>query len=137
MADPKQVHNIITTSFKLAQGSNVLDRLFDAWSHTRNLRENGACGDENLAIAEHYLYARYEVAKDGHTNGMKFLVLAYSSVKALGLKGLLPETGKCKVSPFSRLGYEWGSRGADDGLDDFLLGSKTTNYELRAPELPE
>jgi len=30
------------------------------------LRENGGCGDENLAIAEHYLYARYYVAEEGH-----------------------------------------------------------------------
>lgn len=137
MADPKQIYNHLLTAFTLAEGTNVQDRLFDAWSKTKNLRENGNCGDENLAVAEHYLYARYTVATDGHTNHMKFLVLAYSSVKALGLKGVLPKTGKCEVSPFSRLSYQWGSQGADDGLNDYLLGSKTSNYELRPPDLPQ
>ena len=41
MPDPKQIHNHLLTAFKLAQGTNVQDRLFDAWSKTKNLRENG------------------------------------------------------------------------------------------------
>jgi hypothetical protein len=137
MADPKQIYNIIETSFTLAQGTNVLDRLKDAWLHTRDLRENGGCGDDNLAIAEHYLYARYYVADTGYTNYMKLLIFGYNSIKALGLKGLLPETGTCKVTVFSRLDYAWSSRGADDGLGDHLLGPRTYNYDLIAPQPPK
>lgn len=67
MPDPLMIRNIINTGFTLAQGSTVVNRLADAWSHTRNLRENSGCEDENLAIAEHYLYARYYVAENGHS----------------------------------------------------------------------
>ena len=137
MPDPRRVHTILSDMFAAVPGNNVQARLFTAWSRLRNRREDGACADEDLAIAEHYTYARYVVAKDGYTNYMKTLVLGYSAIKALGLKGLLPKTGICEVSSFSRLEYNWSSRGADDGLDDYLLGSATSNYELRPPDLPE
>ena|SRR5215475_11646178 len=137
MPDPRRVHEILSDMYAAVPGSNVQDRLYTAWIRLRNRREAGACSDEELAIAEHYAYARYVVAKDGYTNYMKMLVLGYSAIKALGLKGLLPKTGRCEVSSFSRLEYNWSSRGADDGLEDYLLGSKSSNYELRPPDLPD
>lgn len=138
MPDPKMIFNIVSTSLTLATGSNAVERLFDAWSHTRNLRENGGCGDENLAIAEHYLYARYVVADEGHAGWAKMqaLITGYNVIKIFGGKGLLPQTGKCKVTNSSPLDIAWSFQGADDGLNDYLKGSKT-NIELKAPQPPQ
>jgi hypothetical protein len=129
------IRNIIDSALTLAQGTTIVDKLGDAWGHTRNLRENGGCGDENLAIAEHYLYARYFVAENGHSGWakMQVLITGYNTLKVAGLEGFMPRTGKCKVMPFSSLDVSWSFRGADDGLDDYLRGSKVC-YELKAPE---
>lgn len=137
MPDPLMIRNIVATGLTLAQGITVVDKLRDAWSHTRNLRENGGCADENLAIAEHYLYARYYVAEHGHTGWawMQALITGYNSIKYVSLDGILPVTGKCKVTPYSPLDVDWSFRGSDDGLKDYLKGNKG-NYELKAPEPP-
>lgn len=131
------IRNIVEGSLTLATGANALEQLFDAWSHTRNLRENGACGDENLAVAEHYLYARYYVAEGGYTGWAKMqaLITGYNSMKVYGMKGLLPETGVCKVTSFSQVDVDWSFRGADDGLGDYRKGSKSPQ-KLKAPDLP-
>ena len=138
MPDPRMISNIIATAFALATGITAQDQLFDAWSHTRNLRENGACGDQNLAIAEHYLYARYYVAKEGHWGWTKMqaLITGYNVTKKVGLEGLLPQTGVCQVTPFSKLDVAWSFQGADDGLDDYLNGSQTPQT-LNAPQPPD
>jgi hypothetical protein len=137
MPDHQMIRNIVEGSLALATGANAVDQLFDAWSHTRNLRENGACGDENLAVAEHYLYARYFVAEGGYTAWvqMQALIGGYNALKAYGLRGLLPETGVCKVTPFSRADVDWSFRGADDGLEDYRKGSKSPQ-KLKTPDLP-
>lgn len=137
MPDPRMIYNILVTSFTLCQGSTVLEQLFDAWSKTRNLRENGGCADENLAVAEHYLYARYYVAKEGYWGWTKMqaLITGYNTIKVAGLDGILPETGKCKVTPFSSLDVAWSFQGSDDGLDDHKKGSNGT-YKLQPPQPP-
>lgn len=137
MPDHQMIKNIVATSLALATGSNALDKLFDAWSHTRNLRENGGCGDDNLAVAEHYLYARYYVAEAGYLGWTKMqaLITGYNTLKVTGLKGFLPETGACKVTSFSQVDVDWSFRGADDGLNDSRKGSKSPQV-LEAPDLP-
>lgn len=137
MPDPIQIRNMVETALTLSTGSNAVDQLQDAWSHTRNLRENGACDDPNLAIAEHYLYARFYVAENGYSGYayMQVLITGYNVIKGVGGKGLLPETGKCKVTPYSDLDVAWSFRGADDGLDDYRNGSKT-KLVLKAPQPP-
>ena len=137
MPDHQKIQNIVATGLNLASGASAVDKLFDAWSHTRNLRENGACGDENLAVAEHYLYARYYVAKEGYYGWAKMqaLITGYNTLKVAGLKGVLPETGVCKVTSFSRVDVDWSFRGAGDGLDDNRKGSKSPQV-LKAPKLP-
>jgi len=123
----------------LAQGPNVQVRLENAWLHVRDRRESGGCGDVNLAIAEHYLYARYAVAKEGRSgwDRMNVLILGYNVIKGVGLDRLLPETGKCKVSQFSKEDVAWSQVGAGDGLADFLRGSKTANFKLKPPQIPD
>jgi hypothetical protein len=136
MSDHNKVHQIILERLKAAKGAFAIDRLFSAWSDTRNLRENGGCSDENLAIAEHYLYARYYVADNGFTGWayMQALITGYEGIKMFGGKGLLPETGKCKVTPFDPKAALWALDGTDDGLSDYRKGSKSA-VELKPPKL--
>lgn len=131
------IKHMINTSFTLAQGSTVVEKLQDAWSHTRNLRENGGCEDRNLAIAEHYLYARYYVAENGYSGWtwMQTLITGYNVLKVTSLDALLPKTGVCAVTPYSDLDVAWSFRGSDDGLDDYRQGSGA-NYTPKAPEPP-
>jgi hypothetical protein len=137
MPDSLMIRNMIDSAFTLAQGVTVVDKLRDAWSHTRNLRENGGCSDDNLAIAEHYLYARFYVAEGGHSGWAKMqaLITGYNVLKWSSGDTFLPKTGVCKVTSYSALDVDWSFRGADDGLDDYLLGSKVC-YDLKAPEPP-
>jgi hypothetical protein len=137
MPDPKMIWNIVETAFALSVGTNAVDQLQDAWSHTRNLRESGGCQDENLAVAEHYLYARFYCAQNCYTGWawMQALITGYNAIKAAGLDGLLPQTGKCKVTPFSDLDVAWSFRGSDDGFRDYRNDS-STKLLLKAPILP-
>src|SRR5215471_5137495 len=109
MPDPLQIRNIISAAFTLAQGKTVVAQLEDAWSNTRKLRENGGCDDQNLAIAEHYLYARYYVAKNGYSGWtlMQALITGYNAAKVVGLDGILPQTGVCRVTPYADLDVAW------------------------------
>ncbi|MGH9820535.1 MAG: hypothetical protein ACRD43_10235 [Pyrinomonadaceae bacterium] len=128
---------MVETAFTLSEGANAIDQLRDAWSHTRNLRENDRCSDGDLAVAEHYLYARYYVAENGYTGWayMQTLITGYNTIKMAGGRGILPETGKCPVTPFSQVDVDWSFRGSDDGLRDYRNGSKT-KLDLKAPGLP-
>lgn len=139
MPDPKLIYNIIETSFTLCQGTTIVEQLFDAWSKTRNLRENGGCDDANLAIAEHYLYARYYVADAGYLGWTKMqaLITGYNSIKVVGLDGILPQTGICKVTQYSDLDVAWSFQGSDDGIDDYKKRSNKTSYKLKAPQPPQ
>jgi hypothetical protein len=137
MPDPLMIRNIINTGYTLAQGKTTVARLKNAWTSTRDLRENGGCSDPNLAIAEHYLYARYYVAENGYTGWtyMQTLITGYNVLKMAGLDGILPQTGVCAVTPYSDLDVAWSFQGSDDGLNDYKNGSGA-NYVLKAPEPP-
>jgi hypothetical protein len=137
MPDHQMIRNMVEGALTLSEGANAIDQLRDAWSHTRNLRENGMCSDGNLAVAEHYLYARYYVAENGHSGWawMQALITGYNTIKVFGGKDILPETGKCKVTSFSQEDVDWSFRGSDDGLRDYMKGSKT-KLVLKTPGLP-
>lgn len=136
MSDHKIIYEIIVAAQKKAKGVKVIDRLFGAWSDTRNIREGGACGDDNLAAAEHYLYARWYVADNGLGGWayMQAAITAYEGIKMFGGKGLLPETGKCPVSSFDPKAMLWALDGTDDGLGDYFRGTNTAG-KIKAPKL--
>lgn len=121
------------TAFTLPVGANAIDQLEDAWSHTRNLPENDGCQDDNLGVAKHYLYARYYCADNGYPGWawMQALITGYNVLKAAGLDGLLPQTGKCKITPFSQIDVDWSFRGSDVGFRDYRNDS-TTKLDLKA-----
>lgn len=136
MSDNNEIHKIILKQMAAANGVSGNDRLESAWSNTRQLREQGGCGDENLAVAEHYLYARHKVASGGLASYamMHFLINGYNGIKMVGLKSLLPETGNCKVTGFDAKDGLWSFDGAHDGLKDYFRGS-TTAIVLEPPGL--
>jgi Domain of unknown function (DUF4157) len=71
-------------------------------------------GDENMAAAEHYFYARAAGSMGFNApNG----VLAYAFLKKIGIKVPL---GSGPVTPTSAGQIKWGLRGATDGYKDLL-----------------
>jgi hypothetical protein len=71
-------------------------------------------GDENMAAAEHYFYARAAGSVGFNApNG----VLAYAFLKKLGIKVPL---GSGPVTPTSAGQVKWGLRGAADGYKDLF-----------------
>lgn len=66
---------------------------------------------------------------------MQALITGYNTLKLASLDGILPKTGKCNVTPFSKLDVAWSFRGSADGLDDNMKGGKVC-YDLTAPEPP-
>jgi hypothetical protein len=54
----RAVYAFLHMSVRHATGSNITDKLENVWKFINGLRNRGNC-DENLAVAEHYLYARY------------------------------------------------------------------------------
>ena len=86
----------------------------------------------HLAAAEHYMYARYQVAEGGKPKYLLMMgfVAGYDGVKMLleglgaatlagdGFLGILNPGGP-KPTPASILSVRWGRYGASDGLKDF------------------
>jgi hypothetical protein len=135
MSDHKKIHSIIVERLKNASGIIVIDRLFSAWSSSRNLREDGRCGDDNLAAAEHYLYTRWYVADNGWAGWayMNALIPGYEGIKMFGARKILPETGKCKVSPFDPKAVLWALQGTNEGFGDYLDGANTVR-DIKLPK---
>lgn len=59
--DPMKVYSYVNQALSTVDDATQVGRLQSAWFHIRNMRESGMCYDRELAIAEHYLYARYYV----------------------------------------------------------------------------
>src|ERR1035441_174296 len=82
----------------------------------------GADKDLNLAYAEHYMYARYVVAKTGDYHGEDLMVWAYETNKvgafAAGNQGHLM-LSKYAPAPPSLDAIVWGQLGIEEGLKDY------------------
>lgn len=80
------------------------------------------CYDENLAAAEHYMFARFEVQIDCMpAEVMLAAIVSYGAVKLiavnLGLEWYLsfcPDV--CPITPTSQFQMGWASKGVSDGL---------------------
>jgi hypothetical protein len=113
----------------IVEAASTVGRLNNAWDKAQGIRESGGGGDREMAIAEHYFYARYSVAKDGIMEHAKMMALisGYNLIKAAGGKNLLPKTCVCDVTDFSMEDVYWSTLGANEGLEDYFKGSKTAN----------
>ncbi|HKV00130.1 MAG TPA: hypothetical protein VJR58_32835 [Vineibacter sp.] len=104
---------------------DFLARLHKAFRMLQSERRMpGASADEDLAAAEHYLFARQAVATNACNQGqMRALVIGYGSLKftlqRVGL-GKLMQTTDNPTSRASRDSIEWGLMGVRDGEIDRL-----------------
>lgn len=104
------VEQLIKDAF--ARNGNILEAAFRDLQSRRCLSEN--CGDENLAAAEHYLFARYMTEDQGiPATIMEAFILGYSGGKLLGAVPSLCTT--CPVTPTSSFQVGWAMKGAEDG----------------------
>ncbi|MFM7235631.1 MAG: DUF4157 domain-containing protein [Cyanobium sp.] len=89
-----------------------------AFAGLRSLREINCC-EVNLAAAEHYMYARQQVAL-GETSywGMMALILGYELLKISPLL-FIPRTGNCPITRFSTTYILWARQGALAGQRDY------------------
>jgi hypothetical protein len=93
-----------------ANGYNV-EQAFRDLQYQRNLREN--CGNENLAAAEHYMFARHLVEDTWMpAAAVTALILGYSLSKLIGAA---PSVGDCPTTPTSGFQVAWALNGVADG----------------------
>lgn len=127
--------------FGIASSNTVggyLARLPETWMRILYLRETPAgANDQNLAVAEHYAYARYFCAATGDTMCIWVGTRGYEKVKsvafALGLERKI-RTNNTNVPalPPSPDSVRWGDYGARDGRADyrkFFPGAKPKTIE--------
>ncbi len=130
------VQSFIDDAMKKAQtnwpkNTSIINVTNSAWDDLLKQRK-AHDQDEELAAAEHYMYARYMVGKGGESSyfGMMAFVAGYDGVKML-LQGLGAVTGAgdhmlnvlstdgTKPTSASVLSVRWGRYGCSDGLKDF------------------
>ncbi|MCD4843315.1 MAG: DUF4157 domain-containing protein [Methanosarcinales archaeon] len=90
--------------------------------------------DPYLAAAEHYMYARSYVAKEGWFDWIKMIYASegYYVFKkimyAVGAEEHIPKAGKATPTPPSRMAVRWGKEGASDGLVDYKKRQRPNEY---------
>ncbi|WP_054816563.1 hypothetical protein [Nocardia arizonensis] len=103
-----------------ARGHDAGERATMAWGLARDHREHLPDGrvDNELATAEHYLYAYQDVLNGGNPIAMRLLVLAAEASKIAGI-GLLARLGNGSVSPGGPDQRDWGLAGVRDAQADW------------------
>ena len=123
--DDQKVRDYIDDAMKKNVVFQPIDnQLGYAWNYLYNLRGRIDPDDDNreLAAAEHYMYARWQVCS-GKTNEtvMRILTLGYDPVKVLGNHPILFVIRKVAGHSWSRPSTDslrWGFRGCNDGAAD-------------------
>ena len=81
----------------------------------RRRRLPGGSVDENLAAAEHYMFARWMVCEGTvSVTQMRAMVVGYDTLKILGF-GRLMQTTSNPTAPGSTAAMQWGLNGVNDG----------------------
>lgn len=94
-----------------ANGVFRIEPAFRDLQSRRCLSQN--CGDENLAAAEHYMFARYMVQDENVPYESMFVAIhAYALAK---LAGFAPALCDCPATPTSIFQIGWAIQGAQDG----------------------
>lgn len=107
----------------LAANGNILEVAWMDLRDRRCLPQN--CGDENMAAAEHYLFARYMV-EDGFLPPDMMLPIVMAAVVGYSLWKFAPQMAgyhappifcpeNCLVTPTSAFQVKWGLKGAEEG----------------------
>ena len=122
--DDHKVQNYINAAIdNWTDTSPMSKRLEMAWSQLYQQRNKDPDGDDReLAAAEHYMYARWQVAS-GETQEqiMQALTLGYDPAKLLGYIPLVFAIRKIAGHSWSRPSTDsmrWGMKGCSDGAKD-------------------
>lgn len=113
--EPAAVNDAIVQSHINSALSRAGNDLKIAFAILRTQRENNCC-DVNLAAAEHYMYARLQVAEGSWSFFWVMATLGYNFLKVFRL---MPRTGDCPVTRASWAHVRWASQGAVDGEMDY------------------
>jgi hypothetical protein len=118
-----KVQSYVQSALRQATGSTLARRDKSAFA-ILNQKRNRDMMNVYLAAAEHYMYARSQVAEGGYSSyaQMAVLIPGYDGLKwALGLfdKQNWLSTDGTAVTPGNALSVRWGMRGATAGLQDY------------------
>jgi hypothetical protein len=123
--DDSKTQGYIDWAMKKNAQYGIDQQLFSTWSDLFNYRGQTDPNDDNreLAAAEHYAYARWQVAT-GKTSEevMRLLTFGYDPIKILGYIPAVWVGRKVFGWSFSRPStdsFRWGMRGCTDGANDY------------------
>jgi hypothetical protein len=123
--DDHKVQNYINGAIAAWTDTSPLSkRLEMAWSQLYQQREkkDPDGDDRELAAAEHYMYARWQVASgETQEDVMEALTLGYDAAKLLGYIPLVFAIRKIAGHSWSRPSTDsirWGMKGCSDGAKD-------------------
>ena len=132
------VTRIITAEIAKFTGPTITDRVYQAFRSLQARRRSKEWNNQELAAAEHYMYARYLAGRTGDP-----MVVAspdlYDMKKqvfvALDIQSLMNTTDYPGLPPSPEM-VKWGKKGATDGLMDFRMANPTTGFQTGAALKP-
>lgn len=119
--DETEVRRIVTATLTKHSSGGCCDQVCAAWKElydTRNFASH-RYGKIEIAIAEHYLYARCKVCSGEYSKTqMEAMVKGYNAVKRVGFSELLRSNPDNPTTPPSDEAIRWGLKGAEEGERD-------------------
>lgn len=119
--DDSSVQKAIDEALAFARGTDGKVNLDMAWSHLFQERRTHCC-DYNLAAAEHYMWARKEVANGFPAALMKLQIWVYDVFKRIG--GSVAQKDECPPTQTSAAQRDWAFKGVEDGEADHQSGNQ-------------
>ena len=125
--DDDKVTGYINQSFDVTSHLFGISKLNSAWSWLYGKRgtDDPDNDDDELAAAEHYMYAPWQVASGGtNEHIMRLLTLGYDPGKLLGYLPPIWLARKLAGQSWARPSFgsiAWGMQGCHDGVKDKVL----------------
>jgi len=133
-----QVNKIITTEIGKFPGATITDRIYQAFRSLQARRRSKEWNNQELAAAEHYMYARFLAGRTGDpmvASSPDLYDLKKRAFIALDIQNLMNTTDYPGL-PASPEMVKWGKKGATDGLMDFKMANPTTGFQTGAALKP-
>ena len=119
--DEAEVRRIVTSTLAKHSSGGSSDQVCAAWKElydTRNFASH-PYGKVEVAIAEHYLYARCKVCSGEYSKAqMEAMVKGYDAAKRIGFSKLLKSNPDNPTTPPTEEAVQWGLKGAEEGERD-------------------
>jgi len=127
--DENNVRNLIVLTLAKHPSVGCCDGVCAAWQELYDVRNYSSSpyDAKELAIAEHYLFARCRVCSgEVSVDQMKAMVKVYTGMKKVGpLRDLLKSNPQIPTAPPSEEEIVWGLLGATDGEADRMRCNRT------------